>query len=186
MSGPRVAPLRDEEMTAEAREALQPFVRPDGIVHNVFRTVARHPQALRRWTPFVRHVLNSSLAQRETELLILRVAAVRNCAYAWAQHVRIARRAGLTDRQILAVRDGPDAASWGEREADLLLAADDLLRDANISDAVWRRLAGRYSQPQLIDIVLTVGQYNLACMVLNTCGAEIDTDLNGDPPLDDG
>lgn len=188
MSPPRITPLADAEMSEAERTALEPFARADGGgAHNVFRTMGRHPDALRRWTPFIRHVLaKSSLTRRETELLILRVAALRGSDYAWTQHVRIGRAAGLSDRQILGVREGPGAAVWTVAEADLLSAADDLVRDARISDDVWDRLATRYSQVQLIDLILTVGQYNMATMVLKTCGVEIDDDFASDPPLREG
>lgn len=183
MSDPRLAPLVDADMSVAQREALRPFVRPDGILHNVFRTAGRHPEALRRWTPFIRHVLNSSLPQRATELLILRVAALRDCDYAGAQHVRIARRAGLADREILAIREGPAAPDWTAAEAALLQAADDLILGARISDDTWAALGRTCSEAQLIDVILTVGQYDMACMVLKTCGVEIDADLAADPPL---
>lgn len=186
MKGPRIPPVLDDEMSQVQRDTLKPFVQPDGRLDNVFRTMGRYPDALRRWTPFIGHVLRrSSLSLRETELLILRVAAAREAGYAWTQHVRIARGAGFSDGEILAVREGPSAARWNETERALLQAADDLLGSAQISDAAWTVLAGRYAVPQLIDVILTVGQYNLVAMVLKTCGVETDEAFADDPPLQD-
>lgn len=180
----RIAPVMDADMSVAQRDALAPFVRDDGCIHNVFRTMGRYPAALRRWTPFINHVLfKSSLALREKELLILRTAALCGSDYAWAQHLRVARRAGLSDRQILAVRDGPESPIWSSLDAALLQAADDLHYDTRISDETWSRLSPSLSLEQLMDVVLTVGQYNLAAMILNTCGVQIDPDLLADPPL---
>lgn len=180
---PRIPPVTDAEMSPAHREALAPYVREDGIIHNVFRTIGRYPSALKRWTPFIHHVLfKSSLALREKELLILRVAALRGSTYAWTQHVRIARRAGLADHQIRAIRDDPTSSSWSATDAALLQAAEDLLREARISEGAWTHLSTRLSQEQLIDVVLTVGQYDLAAMLLKTCDVQLDPDLAADPP----
>ena len=56
-------------------------------------------------------------------------------------------------------------------------AADELHKDACISDATWNKLAERYATDQLIDVVFTVGQYNLVSMALNTFGVELDKEL---------
>ena len=180
---PRILPLSDAEMSPAHREALAPYVRDDGIIHNIFRTIGRYPSALKRWTPFIQHVLfKSSLALREKELLILRVAALRGCGYAWRQHVRIARRAGLADSEIGAIRDNPTGPQWSATDAALLQAAEDLVRTARIADATWSSLSKTLSQEQLIDVILTVGQYDLAAMFLNSCDVELDPDLAVDPP----
>jgi len=179
---PRIPPVTDAEMSPAQVDALKPFVRDDGLVHNVFRTVARYPAALKRWTPFIHHVLfKSSLDLRRKELLILRVAALRGSTYAWRQHVRIARRAGLTDQETRAIRDDPTSSHWNATDAALLMAAEDLVRDARISEAAWSCLSANLSQEQLIDIVLTVGQYNLVAMLLKTCDVQLDPDLAADP-----
>ena len=46
-----------------------------------------------------------------------------------------------------------------------------------VSDTTWATLAGSYSTEQMMDVVFTVGQYNLVSMVLNTLGVQLDADL---------
>ncbi|MBK6961314.1 MAG: hypothetical protein IPH23_09040 [Gammaproteobacteria bacterium] len=65
---------------------------------------------------------------------------------------------------------GGDAPGRTARESLLLRATDELDADAFITDATWKGLAEFYSTEQLLDIVFTVGQYNLVSMALNTCG----------------
>jgi hypothetical protein len=68
-------------------------------------------------------------------------------------------------------RIGPLAESeWSEFEAVLIRAADDLYNDAIISDATWDILSQHYNEKQLMDVVFTVGQYNMVSWVLNSFG----------------
>jgi hypothetical protein len=60
---------------------------------------------------------------------------------------------------------------------------DELYYDAFITDATWNALAKRYNQEQLIDVVATVGEYNLISMMLNTFGVQFEdsTKMSGFP-----
>jgi len=59
----------------------------------------------------------------------------------------------------------------------LLRATDELHKDAHISDATWQGLSKQYDKKQLMDVVFTVGQYNLVSMALNTLGVQLDGGL---------
>src|SRR6266508_4352870 len=48
-----------------------------------------------------------------------------------------------------------------------------------ISDAVWDALAATYDTRQLLDLIFTVGQYNLVSMALNTLGVRLDEGVAG-------
>ncbi len=95
------------------------------------------------------------------------------------QHVLYGRNAGLTDEEIARIKAGPDAEGWDAFDASLLRAADELHADAFISDATWAALSERYNTQQLMDVVFTVGQYNLVSMALNTFGGQLDKGVKG-------
>ena len=106
--------------------------RPKGL--NVLGTLARHPALARAYHTFNGHVLfATTLSVRQRELLVLRVAAVRQAEYEWAQHVVLARDAGLDDDEIARIADGPDAPGWAPLDAAMLRAVDELLADATIT-----------------------------------------------------
>ena len=179
LSAPRIPPLPPDEWPDEARETLAPMTR-EGRVYNIFSTLARYPKLLKRWLPFANHVLfKSMLSPREREILILRIGWLCRSEYEFAQHVAIGRRAGLTDAEIQRIIDGPDAPGWTPFEAALVRAADELRRDAVVSDATWQVLSTHYGPDQLMDVVFTVGQYNLVSMALNSLGVQLDPGLEG-------
>jgi alkylhydroperoxidase family enzyme len=179
LAKPRLEPLAEEKWDDETRETLE-RLKVDGRVFNIFRTLAVHPKLLKKWLVFGNHILNkSTLPPRDRELLILRVGWLCRAEYEWGQHVVIGKKAGLTDDEIGRVKEGPDAAGWSEFDAALLRAVDDLRAQAFISDAVWDALAATYDTRQLLDLIFTVGQYNLVSMALNTLGVRLDEGVAG-------
>jgi alkylhydroperoxidase family enzyme len=172
-----VEPLTPEQMDPETRARFG-----DGPLLNIFRTLAHHPKLLKRWLVFGNHVLaRSSLAPRERELVILRVGWQCRAEYEFGQHTVIGRQSGLSEEEIERVTRGPDAPGWSEDERLLLRATDELLDDAFVSDETWQGLSQRLTTEQLIDLVFTVGQYNMVSMALNTLGVQLDQGVPGFP-----
>ena len=172
---PRIDVLPEDQRSEKQRELLAPTTR-NGRTYNVLATVVRHPDLLERWSAFAGHVLGptSTLSARDREILILRIGWLNRSEYEFGQHVLFARRAGLTDEEIERVKEGATAPGWTAHEATLCRAADDLHGAGRVSDDTWRALAERYDEKQLLDVVFTVGQYNLVSWALNSLGVELD------------
>ena len=186
----RIEPIPPADWPPEMRAAvaaLQPPLmrhplprreqgRPKGL--NALGTFAHYPALARAFHTFNGHVLfATTLTVRHRELVVLRVAHLRKCEYEWAQHVVQGRDAGLTDDEIGRVADGPEAPGWDPRDGAILAAVDQLIADARIGDATWAELARHLDQQQLMDLVFTVGAYEVLAMVFLSCGVELDDDL---------
>jgi alkylhydroperoxidase family enzyme len=177
---PRIAPVAKQSWTPEQEALLRPLEQA-GRLYNIFATLANHPPLYRDWLTFARYILSrSTLPARDREIVILRIGWLCQAEYEWAQHVRIGRDAGLTDEDFRRIAAGPEAESNAHEQA-LLRATDELHCDARISDETWNRLARSYSTQQLMDLVFTVGQYNLVSMALKTFDVELDAGLEGFP-----
>ena len=176
---PRIKALQNDEWSAEAAEVMQPFVK-QGRIFNIFRTMANHPGLAKRWMVFANHILGKSkLSVRDRELLILRIGFLCQAGYEWGQHVLIARQAGMSDDEIRLAKTGPETAGISDLDRLLLQATDELHADAHISDETWNGLSAHYSTEQMMDLVFTVGQYNLVSMALNSFGVQPDEGLPG-------
>ena len=179
LSEPRVAALEESEWDDEAREIMQPFVR-QGRIFNIFKTLTNHPALAKRWMVFANHILGkSTLSVRDRELVILRIGYLCQAGYEWGQHVLIAREAGMSDEEIRSCKTGPETPGLSELDRLLLTATDELHSDAHVSDATWAGLAERYNTQQMMDLVFTIGQYNLVSMALNSFGVQPDEGLPG-------
>ena len=177
LAKPRIDPVKKESWTEAQKTLLAPYEQ-SGRLYNVFTTMANHPDLARDWLTFASHILRrSSLPPRDREILILRIGWLCRSDYEWAQHVRLGKSVGLTDEDIQRIRQAPSAEGVSLHDRLLLKAADELHEDAFIGDETWNGLAKTYDTRQMMDLVFTVGQYNLVSMALNSFGVQFDEGL---------
>ena len=177
ISSPRINPIQEKEWTKAQRDVLK-MQTMRGKVQNIFLTLAHHEKLAKRWLVFANHILNkSTLSTIDREILILRIGWLCQSGYEWGQHEIIAAKAGLSAKKIEAIKAGRNDPCWTERENLLLKATDELYSDAFITTATWSGLTAYYSTQQMMDLVFTVGQYNLVSMALNSFGVQLDEDL---------
>ena len=183
LSEPRIYPQKESEWDEDARKLIEGFKKiSKGPVTNIMATLANYSKLYNRWRVFGNHVLfKSSLPPRDREILILRIGWLCQAEYEWGQHVIIGKQVGLNDEEIIQIIEGPKSKDWNPFDATLLRAVDELYIDSFISDATWEILATKYNKHQLIDLVFTVGQYNLVSMVLNTLGIQLEEGIDGFP-----
>jgi len=184
LSKPRVPPLEESKWDDDARSLIEGWRKLNNTkgVINILATMANYSKLYNRWRVFGNHVLyKSSLPLREKEILILRTGWLCNSKYEWAQHSLIGMRVGLSEAEILRIKEGPDAEGWSSFESTLLRAADELYVDSFVSDSTWEELAKKYNTQQLLDVVFTVGQYNLTAMALNSLGIQLEKGMKEFP-----
>lgn len=134
---------------------------------NLFRVLGRNKGLFRGWLHFAARLMPfGALPRAESELVILRVAALRGSEYELRQHRRIARGAGLSREQIAAVErqtsvDTPDADDWSDRQRAILAAVDQLVLTRDVDDGTWANLAEHLDDRQLIELVLLAGHYDM-------------------------
>ena len=184
LSKPRIAPLTDQEFTAEQKERLGKAAERTGGVLNIFRTLVRIPDAYRAFNWWGGYVLNrNSLSPRDREIVILRTGWLCKSGYEWTQHHRIGLESGLTAVDIERIKAGAGAEGWTGAERALIAASDDLNRDHFVSNATWAELLNHFSERQCMDVVFTAGQYTQVSMILNTFGIQLDAGQSLDPDL---
>ncbi|MDN5004331.1 carboxymuconolactone decarboxylase family protein [Bradyrhizobium sp. GCM10027634] len=169
---PRIKALTEAEMTPEQRDLVKPQAR-NGAVPNLYATMANHPKLYGPRLALGRYLQRGSLLPpKARELLILRTAWNIRAEYEWSHHVEAAKAAGFTDTDVARIVAGPSASGWSEEHAALLRAADELRREAFISDATWQTLLRHYDMKQMIDIVGTVGGYTMTGLAINSFGIQ--------------
>ena len=185
----RIEPLAPNEFPKEMRAAIA-ALRPPNPRHpkpptenrpkalNVLGTMAHHPELAHAYFTLNGHVLMATtLSERQRELLIMRVAAVRKCGYEWAQHLFMARDVGLTDEEIGRIGYGPESPFWDDLDAALMGAVDELIMDGTLSAPTWQTLSAALDTRQILDLIFTVGTYDLLARLFNALQMEIDDDI---------
>jgi alkylhydroperoxidase family enzyme len=154
---------------------------------NLLGTFACYPELAHAYLTFNGHVLyQSSLPARAREILILRVAVLRRCAYEWAQHVVLGGSAGLTAEEIDWIVEGPERPEWDALDRSLLHAVDQLVTGAQIADGTWADLAQYLDERQRMDLVFTVGAYKTLAMALLSFGVDPDIEIIPNLPATTG
>ena len=166
---PYVDPASASDSVREALERTPPL--------NVFRMVAHAETAFRPWLRFGGALLGAAqLDARLRELAILRVSRLTPGAdYEWVQHVPIALAVGCTEEQIGALAaDDVEASGFGDDERLVLRFTSEVVRDAAPAEATWAAASGRFSPRELIELLLTIGQYMGLGRIMATTRIDVD------------
>ena len=109
---------------------------------------------------------HTELSAPVRELAILAVATYHDCEFERWAHESIAKRVGLTDGQIAALRAGtrPDLD-----QPDLISAYDvcqSILHDKSVADDVYGRAMEALGQDRLVELMMVVGYYGLLAQLM--------------------
>ena len=178
-------------MSNPARVPASPGLRDLGIVNwvfcklaarrqsvprmHLFTTLGQHRRLMWFWLPFGGALLSGGkLPKRDTELVILRVARLRDCEYELQHHRRIANRIGIDDTAQDRIFDGPTADGLTDRQRVLLTAVDELVNTRTLSDAAWQALAQHLDRSRSIEFVMLATQYDALAAVMSALRVPLD------------
>lgn len=171
---PRIALVAPEDMNAEQRELLGVDLEAGELGQaglSLFQLVVRHPEVLRRLKAtgsFANRM--TQIADRDRELMILRISWLYRSEFEWGQHYAQALDAGVTVEEAERVKVGHGADGWDEWDRALLTATDGLVSDCMIPIPAWEVLRSRYSPEVLLEFVIFFGHYTMVSMFANTFG----------------
>lgn len=176
MNAPRIAPGGRRELgwvnhliSTVAGKAI------GGQRPNIFTTLGRRRGLFRAWLLYSATMMpGGTLPRADTELVILHVAALRECEYERRHHARIGRRVGLTPDEIAHAHDAA-WRGWSPRQAVLLAAAGQLVRDRDVDDATWAAVREHLDEPTTIELLMLCAQYDSLATTLLTLRVQPET-----------
>lgn len=176
MTTPRIEPGGFRELGlinwTFSRVASRVIGVPDA---HIFSTLGRARGLFRGWLHFSAMMMPfGRISRHETELVILRVAHLRECQYELDHHTRLGARAGVTPEIARRVCDGPEAQGWRPNEQALLAAVDQLVLTKDIDDEAWRTVGAYYDRRQQLELVLLIGQYDSLATTLGVLRVQRD------------
>ncbi|GAA4379649.1 carboxymuconolactone decarboxylase family protein [Actinomadura verrucosospora] len=142
---------------------------------NLLLTLARRRGLFRGWLWFAGRLMpGGTLPRRETELVILRVAHLRDCQYEFGHHVRLARRAGVREPDVVRLKAGPDADGWTPRERAVLTAVDRLHAERDLDDETWTRLRAHLTEGECVELTMLAAHYEMLATVITALRVQPD------------
>jgi len=183
LAEPRVSPVPESEWTSEQRELVARYA-PDGDPGNALRMLLRVPTLADRVFPLLTYVANdSTLSPRHRAILILRTAWLTQNGYLWSEHASRDDH-GLDSEEVLRLAEGA-VEGWSSFEQTLIGLADELFRNASVTDRTWTELNRMYELENLVDAVVTVNEVTASSVLFNSLGIQPDADAVMLIPSDD-
>jgi alkylhydroperoxidase family enzyme len=167
---PYVDPGAAPERVRGALELLPPL--------NIFRTLAHAQTAFEPWLRLSGALLSDlALDDHLRELAILQVAHQADAEYEWVQHVAIGAHAGVSEEQVRAIREGhiDDDPSLNERQRAVLCLTRAVVEGPLVSDAVFARAREHLGPREIVELLLTIGNYLALARVMTVLELEVDS-----------
>ena len=153
-----------------------------GTPVNLYRALGNHPALTAAWTEFANTLRNGTRTPRALrELVILRGAQLCASEYEWAQHLRMARRAGVREAQISALASWRTSAEFDSREKAALMLAE-AVTQGRVSDEVYREAARYFDHHDYVELAVTAGFYAMVARVLDAMAVELEPEFRDYQP----
>jgi alkylhydroperoxidase family enzyme len=155
-----------------------------GTPPNLYRALANHPPLVAVWTEFSRVLRYETRTPRALrELVILRGAQLIRSEYEWAQHLPMARKAGVREAQIRALAGWRTSGEFDAREK-AALALGEAVSECRVSDEVHAQAMRHFDNGEYVEIALVAAFYSMVGRMLDAMGVPLEKELAGfQPPL---
>ena len=113
----------------------------------------------------------TTLSDRVREIAILTQAVVERSSFEWYAHEAVARRIGMTDDEIVAIRELRTPESFADEERAAQQAVRDMVTSGDLDDEMFTRLESSFGPEGAVELILITGYYatlSLAMRVLRT------------------
>jgi 4-carboxymuconolactone decarboxylase len=168
----RIQSLAPDEFDEDAKELVRKLRQSLGLstaqIPAVFGLMLRHPGLFRCQMDMGVQLVKGELSPRDRELAVLRVGWLCRAPFEWGEHVDLAKRVGVNGEEIERVTQGSSAPGWSAHERAILKAVEELLANQMIADDTWNQLAETWTERQLLEFPMLVGQYYATALQQNS------------------
>jgi AhpD family alkylhydroperoxidase len=160
---PPIPPGTKPELAAQEAN----IIAERGRVSALYQVLLNSPSLAHGWEQMLTAVRNrSSVPAGLRELAILRVAVLNGADYEFDAHVPHAKKGGMSDAAIAAVRESGIAAVFSPVERLVIGLTDCMTREIVVPDAVFEPLRAHFDNRALTELVATVAAYNMVSRFL--------------------
>ncbi|MBF6568761.1 MAG: carboxymuconolactone decarboxylase family protein [Candidatus Binataceae bacterium] len=149
---------------------------------NAFRAMLNHPEGAGAVAKLLLTLLEKNkIEARQRELIVLRIGWRAAAEYEFCSHVKLAKRIGLNEEEILGVRDPDRCSLYSELDRAIIKMTDELLDGFEISTATRAVLEKAFTPEQFVELLLAVGNWRLFAIFLKNVAVPLDQDTPGWP-----
>lgn len=153
-----------------------------GTPPNLYKALGNHPPLVAAWTEFsktLRHDTRTPRALRE--LVILRGAQLMRSEYEWAQHLVMARKAGVPEAQITELASWKTSARFDAREK-AALALGEAVTQGRVGDEVYAEAMRHFDHHDYVELALVAAFYAMVGRMLDAMGVQLEPEVKNYSP----
>jgi 4-carboxymuconolactone decarboxylase len=169
----RLPPITSkDQVAAEHRTVFDSIVQSRGAVQGPFTMFLHSPELAGRVAHLGAYVrFEGSLDMRVRVLAAMTVAREFEAAYVWGAQTGGARRLGVPETTITAIRENHSRGVPPE-DAQIIEFTRQLLRRHRVDDASATAMLARFGNDGFIQLTGAIGYYSLLAMTVNACELE--------------
>jgi len=160
------------QVAAKDHATFDSIVASRGAVQGPFTMFLHAPAVAERVAHLGAYVrFEGELDMRVRVLAAMTVAREYEALYVWGAQTGGARRQGVPETTIAAIRDNHSRGVPAE-DAQIIEFTRALLRKHRVDDATFKAMQARFGNDQLVQLTTAIGYYSLLCMTVNACELE--------------
>jgi len=169
----RLPPITSKDQVAAKDHAIfDSIVASRGAVQGPFTMFLHSPELAGRVAHLGAYVrFEGSLDMRVRVLAAMTVAREFEAVYVWGAQTGGARRQGVPEETITAIR-GNHLRGVPPEDAEIIEFTRQLLRRHRVDEASFKKLQTRFGNDGLIQLTGAIGYYSLLAMTVNACELE--------------
>jgi AhpD family alkylhydroperoxidase len=183
---PLVGLVSKADAPPEVRAVFEGGEAQYGRVLHTWQALAQRPEIFVAYLPYLRSIVGpGELEQRTKELVEVRTVVLNRCLYSTSHRVRSAKAAGVSEDDLVAVARG-DLDRFDEREHVALELCDELTLSPSsvpyaelpqlVDTGLLERVRASFSDPQIVELVATIGLWNALARFHRVMGFDLDMD----------
>jgi len=164
---PRVA-LIEPGTRPELADVERAILAERGRISSLYRALLNSAPIASGWEKMLTAVRNrASIRADLRELMILRVAVLNRAVFEFDAHVPQAKKAGITQEKIDALRTWPQGQGVFTQDERLVLELTNAMtRDVEVEQALMQHVKERFDDRAVVELVATVAAYNMVSRFL--------------------
>ena len=179
----RLPMIAFDAMTEAQRAAAQALIDgPRKGVYGPFLPLLRSPELLDRVARVGEYLrFGSTLGDRVRELATCAAARHVSNQFEWRMHAPLARKAGVADATLQALRAGARPKQLPADEEAALDFCFELLHTHGVSDATWNDTLAQFGEQGAVELATLVGYFVMVSWLMNVARTPAQAGAQGEP-----
>ena len=175
----RTPAVNRESVPEREREAFDAFVASRGEIPATGpgSVMLNAPEVAQRALGLAAYLrTETSLSPRIRELAMLMAARENDCQFIWNAHAPPARREGLSDELVDALRDRKDLPNPTEEELAVINYGREFFRTRRVSQEAFDAVVSHFGVNGATELTTLMGCYAMLAFNVNAFGVELPPD----------